>query len=128
MDVFKVIAIAFVGAILFNLVKSTKSELGIFIIIGCGILILGVVFRSLGTLVTEFQTIIEVSGVDDGLFSGVLKVVGIAYLTEYAAGICRDAEAESLSKKIQLAGKVSIFAVSLPLVRALVNMLVGFVK
>ena len=128
MDFLKVIGIAVVATVLYNLVKNTKGELSIFVIIGAGILILSVVFSSLGGVISEFQSIIEVSGVDNELFTGVLKVVGIAYITEYAAGLCRDAGAESISKKVLFSGKIGIFALSLPIVKALVNMLVGFVK
>ena len=128
MDVIKVISIAFIGVILHNLLKGAKSELSVFVLIASGVIILGMILRATSGVLVDFQSIIDISGVDGGLFSGVLKVIGVAYVAEYASGLCRDAGAESLSGKILLAGKVCIFSLSLPLVKALVDMLVSVIK
>lgn len=127
-DVIKVIGVGLVGVVLYNLLKTVKSELSVFVLIGCGVVIISMVLRALGGVFAEFQAIIDSTGLDNDLFSGVLKVVGVAYLTEYASSICKDSGADGLSSKILLAGKISIFALSLPLVKALVELLIGMVK
>ena len=128
MEIAKIIGICLVGAIIFNLVKTVKSELSIFVVICTGVLVLGAILSAIGGILLEFQEILDVSGIDQDLFGGVIKVVGIGYITEYSASLCRDSGVESLANKMLLAGKIAIFALSLPLIKGLIEMLVGIVK
>ena len=53
----------------------------------------------------------------------LLKVLGITYLAEFAAGICQDAGCQTLGQQIRIFARLSILAVSLPVLLGLLSML-----
>jgi stage III sporulation protein AD len=61
------------------------------------------------------------------LFAGVLKVIGIGYVTEYSAGLCGDAGCSGIGSKILLGGKIAIFMVSLPVLEKLVDLVIKLI-
>ena len=56
----------------------------------------------------------------------LLKMTGITYIVEFASGICRDAGYAALGTQIEIFGKLSILAVSIPVILALLDTLQGF--
>ena len=55
-----------------------------------------------------------------------MKMIGIAYVAEFSSGICRDAGYGSIGTQIEIFGKLSILAVSMPVVLALLETMEGF--
>jgi len=104
-----------------GLLKKDKPEFALLVTVSSGVILLLMILSSLTGAVTAFDTLVSKTGVDQNLFSGVLKIIGIGYVTEYASAICEDYGSRSTSNKIQLAGKVTIFLMALPVVNALVE-------
>lgn len=128
MDIFKVIGIGIVGAVIAIMLKQTKSEFSVMAVLATGIIILILILNSLTDVIIAFNTIVEKSGISNELFSGLLKIIGIGYVTEYSASICNDMDCGSIGKKIQFAGKVSIFLMALPIVMALIDTVSKIIK
>ena len=123
MQIVKVIGVGLIGALVAGLLRQEKSELYIFAVIASGALILIIILSSLTDVIGEFGLLVGKSGVDESLFAGVLKILGVGYITEYAASICNDYGVSSISNKIQLAGKVTIFFMTLPVLSNLVGVI-----
>jgi stage III sporulation protein AD len=70
-----------------------------------------------------FYNLTDKSGIDDKLFGTILKIIGIGYVTEYSASICSDFNSNSLGSKIQLAGKITIFLMALPVITSLIDLI-----
>ena len=127
MDIYKLIGIGLIGVILVQILKSAKSELAFFCIVGVGIVMLVYILTSLTGVVEIFSTIINKTGIDGGIFSGVLKVIGIGYVAEYSAGLCNDAGCSGIGSKILLGGKIAIFVISLPVLEKLIDLVIKLV-
>ena len=123
MQIVKVIGVGLIGALVAGLLRQEKSEIYIFAIIASGALILIIILSTLTDVIAEFGLLVGKSGVDESLFSGVLKILGVGYVTEYAASICNDYGVSSISNKIQLAGKISIFFMTLPVLTNLIGVI-----
>lgn len=121
MEIFKLIGIGIAGAVAATVIKNVKPEFTGLVILSAGLIMLIYLLNSLGEVVTAFTGLVDKSGLDNRLFAGILKIIGIGYLTEYSAGICEDADAKSLGMKIQLGGKITIFLMSLPILTALIE-------
>ena len=61
--------------------------------------------------------------IERGIFSSILKIIGIGYLTEFANGICVDSGAKSIGDKLQFAGKVVILLLALPILENLIEII-----
>lgn len=127
MEIFKLIGIAIIGAICSLILKSTQSQYAILTSIATGIILIIFISKSLTNVILAFQDIINKTGVDDALFSILLKIIGIGYLVEYSANLCNDLECPSIGKKLALGGKVTLFLMALPIVKALIDIVVGMV-
>ncbi|MDR2267056.1 MAG: stage III sporulation AC/AD family protein [Christensenellaceae bacterium] len=109
--ILKVIVLALIGTLVAGLLKQVKPEISIVAVIVTGLIIIWTILGEIVTIKTTFSKLFESSNVE-GIFSAVMKIVGIGYLTEYASSVCEDYGTSSLAKKVQLAGKVCIFAMS----------------
>ena len=123
MQIIKVIGVGLIGALVAGLLREEKSELYIFAVIAGGALILIIILSSLTEVLTQFGMLVGKSGVDESLFAGVLKIIGVGYITEYASAICCDYGVTSIANKLQLAGKVAIFFMTMPILANLVNVI-----
>ncbi len=116
MEIAKVIGIGIVGGILAVAVKKTNPELGMQVSIAAGVIVFCLVLGYLAQAVDFIRSFAEQYG---ALYQGtlvLLKVIGIAYLCEFGDQVLKDAGENALAVKVELAGKVIIFAVTLPLI------------
>lgn len=125
MDIFKLIAIGIIGAIVCALLKKTDSQYSALIAVATGIIILIICVKSLAEVIISLQEIVDKTGINSSLFAILLKIVGIGYLTEYSCSLCNDLDCASIGQKISFAGKIAIFLMSLPIVNSLVDIIVG---
>lgn len=111
------------ATIAFNVLKTVKPEYGIFVTICASAAILIMLSDLISKAVLNFTGIAEKSGLDGKVFSSILKIIGIGYITEFSSGICEDGGSATLAKKIQLAGKLVIFVMALPIVTNIVDII-----
>jgi stage III sporulation protein AD len=111
------------GAVIVGLLRTAKPEFAIFASIAAGIIIVIALLSSITKAIGAFNAIVEKSGVDDALFEGVLKIIGIGYLTEFSANICNDSGCAFIASKINIAGKVTIFLMSVSIITALIGVI-----
>ena len=121
MEIFKVAGIGVLAVILSGVLKKDNPEFVPIVTIAGGAIVLVMIISSMSGAIAAFDALVEKTGVDQKLFGGVLKIIGIGYVTEYASAICEDQGSRSTANKIQLAGKISIFLMALPIVNALVD-------
>ena len=124
----KLIGIALIGIVAVSLLRSAKPEFAVFAVIGTGIVMVITMISSLQSAILAFDDLVEKSGMDDRVFSAVLKIIGIGYLTEYSASIATDAGCASIAQKLQFGGKIVICLMSISIVTALVDVVTGLVE
>ena len=124
----KLIGIALIGVVAVNLLRSSKPEFAVFAVIGTGIVMVITMISSLQSAILAFDELVEKSGIDERIFSAVLKIIGIGYLTECSASIADDAGCASVARKLQFGGKIVIFLMSISIVTALVDVVSGLLE
>ena len=124
----KLIGIALLGIVAVSLLPRAKPEFAVFAVIGTGIVMGITMISSLQSAILAFDDLVEKSGMDDRVFSAVLKIIGIGYLTEYSASIATDAGCASIAQTLQFCGKIVIFLMSISIVTALVDVVTGLLE
>jgi len=119
--IFKLIAIGFIGTVGVVLVRNVKPEISVFIAIAAGIIILIALSDKISEVMGLFKNLSDKSGLSASVFSAVIRIIGIGYLTEYSASVCEDNNCSSIGKKIQLAGKVIIFVMAIPVINGIIS-------
>ena len=118
------VKIALIGvgaAILAAWVKTIKSEYAVWVLLASGVLISSSIFMKLETIVEELwflQAYFESHG---DYIKLLIKIIGITYLAEISADLCRDAGANALATQMELFGKLSILVMCIPIVSSLLE-------
>ena len=94
----------------------------------CGILIFGIILVNLTPVLDTIGKLVAGVEFDSGYLSVVLKSLGICYVTQLVADTCRDSGYSSIASKVELAGKVSVIVISMPLFTNLVQLSVGLIQ
>ena len=128
MDILKVIAIGIITSVCSVILKQVKPELAIFAVVSGSIVILFMILQSIGGVLEEYKSLINRTGLNAGIFTNILKIIGVGYLVEFASDICNDAGVGSVSNKILLAGKILILIMCLPIVQNLLEIILNFIS
>jgi len=123
-DIFKIVAVGILSAAVIVTVKLVKPELAVLLTAAASVILLIMTVNALTDVIAAFAQIGEKTGLAGGLFSGVLKIVGVGYITEFAANVCEDAGTKSVGDKILLGGKVTILVLALPIVTSLIEIII----
>lgn len=123
MELVKIIGLAVITAIVSVILKTVKPELAFATILVGVILILTAALDLLKETFLIFEELSVVTGIDDSLIKILLKIVGVGYLTEFASELLTDFGSQSLSSKVELCGKITIFSLSVPIFRSLITLL-----
>lgn len=119
-------AIGVASVLMVSQLKEMKSSYGILLSAAAGIFLFFFGIRKLETILAVVQKIQEAIRLDEIYLVTLMKMVGITYIGEAAAGICRDNGCSFLGRQIEIFGKLSILAVSAPVVLALLDTLERF--
>lgn len=108
--------------------KGLKGEYGTYLVISAGVLIFFYGISKLETILSTMETIQSYIKINNVYLNTLLKMIGITYIAEYTSGICKDAGYGSVGTQIEIFGKLSILAVSMPIVQALMETLQVFLS
>lgn len=125
MEIVQIVGIGIVAAILSMTIKQEKPQLAILVSISAGILIFFIIADKLPYIVEIFNDIVNKTQVDTIFISTLLKIIGIAYITEFGSQICKDMGENSIASKIELGGKVLIMILGMPILTALTETILG---
>jgi len=125
MEIIKIILIGIITCVAAVLLKQFKPELAILVTIAGSIVILIIIVNSLTTVVGYFTQVASKTNINLKLFSSIIKIVGIGYITEFGANVCNDSGNSSLADKILLGGKVVILCFALPIVNSMLSTIMG---
>ncbi|MGI6563542.1 MAG: stage III sporulation protein AD [Clostridia bacterium] len=125
MNIFQIVVIGIVGVLLVLTVKEKNPEfaLGTSLITGAVILVAVITrFDGIFDFLNRYMT---VDGFNSDYIKILMKILGIAYVTQFGAEICKDAGAASVASKIELAGKVIILSYGIPIILSLLDTVRG---
>ena len=115
-DIVKIVGISLAGGLMAMTVGQYRKEFGIVTALICAAVIFMYAADSLNAIITGLEKIIDETGVEVKYFTSVVKVVGIAYITQFGAEILRDCGENAVALKLELAGKVFIMGLTLPVI------------
>ena len=121
MSVLTIGVLGIASALLAVELKGLKGEYGIYLVAAVGLVIF---FYGVTKLKTVIETIRQVQSyirLNRVYLEVLLKMIGITYIAEFSSGICKDAGYGSLGSQIEIFGKLSVLAVSMPILLALLD-------
>lgn len=124
LSIVQVVLLAVIGMILALVCRSKSAEMSVIISLGVCLLLMFFMVQAFDELVQFVQ---RIAGYMNLSYVGVLlKLIGIAYVCEFASGLCRDAGYQAVSGQIEMAGKVAMMVISLPVMLAILDTIQNF--
>ena len=120
------VMIGITGVFLALFLKQTKPEYAVCVSVGTGILLLFLVAERLRLVIENIRLIQSAISIQSAYIQVLLKIIGITYISEFATDICRDAGYAAVAGQIGVFAKLSILAVSMPIVSALLQTIQSF--
>ena len=121
MEVIKIIGIALVALILIVLLKQYRPEFAIYISMLTGVLILILVMDKLTGIINLLQSLASKASINSTFLSLLIKITGIAFLSEFAVSICKDSGEGAIASKIEIGSKIIIISMSIPIFSSLLE-------
>ena len=125
MDIIKIIGIGFIGVIIIILIKQYRPEFAMYVSIGAGILIFSVIAGKLSGIIEVLKSFTNKTSINNEFLTLLIKITGIAILTEFAVSICKDSGESAIASKVDLSGKVIIMSMSIPIMSSLLETIIS---
>lgn len=123
-DVIKIIGIGLLALIIIVILKQYKPEFAIYVSMIAGVLILVLSIQKLTGIINLLQSLANKTYINKSFLSILLKITGIAFITEFAVSICSDAGEKAIASKIKIGSKVIIIAMSIPIITSLLELVI----
>ena len=122
-SVIKIIGIGFIGLIAIIIIKQYRPEFAIYVSIITGALILIFIMDKLVGIINLLESITSKSGINKGFLEILLKITGIALLSEFAISICKDSGENAIANKVEIGTKIIIISMSIPIISNLMELI-----
>ncbi|MCA1022998.1 stage III sporulation protein AD [Halobacillus litoralis] len=127
MDIIQVVSLGLIAAMLIILLQEQKSSAAFLLLLFTVIIIFLTVLDQLTYVFTLLSYMADQAQVEPMYFKTILKIIGIAYIAEFGAQLIRDAGLNALASKVELAGKLFILMLAIPIVTAVIETILQFI-
>ncbi|MGE5493998.1 MAG: stage III sporulation protein AD [Burkholderiales bacterium] len=124
----EIVQIAFIGilsGVLVIAIKQKQPELAMQVSLVAGLIIFIYALDYLVTAVDYIRDVVSRYDIPYESITVVLKIIGVAYICEFAVQLLKDTGESSIASKVELAGRVFIIVLSLPVITSFMNMVLG---
>lgn len=123
LNIVKIIAVALISVCISLILKQYRPEFSIYISMITCCMILFYIVQKIDIIIELLKSLSNKIDMNYQYLSILLKITGIAYLTEFASNICRDAGETAVASKVELAGRILIVCMSVPILSSLLETL-----
>lgn len=126
MDAARIGGVALVGLVALLVLRQYKPEWAPFLRMAVTVIILGMILSVAGGILSYVSELTEGTGaLNSETWSILLRALGIAFLTETSASICRDSGEGGMAGWVEMAGRLEILLLAFPLIRTVMDTVAG---
>ena len=123
MEIIKIIGIGLIALILVIVIKQYKPEFALYISIVAGLIIFFLIMDKLSGIIDLLMNLSNKANINQDFIIILLKITGIAILSEFAISVCKDAGEVAIASKIDFGAKIIMVAISIPIIASLLEMI-----
>ncbi|ANW97980.1 stage III sporulation protein AD [Thermoclostridium stercorarium subsp. thermolacticum DSM 2910] len=125
MELIKIGVLGITSAILILVIRNQRPEIGIQISLVFGAMVMIFLASRIKAVLDLIEIYVERANIGGIYITTLFKVIGMAYITEFAAESCRDASQNAIASKIELAGRILIIITAMPVITSVMNIIIG---
>ena len=126
MDIIKISALGICGVMLGFLLKGTRTEYASLVTMTIGLTILGLAAGKVAYLFETLDILRKSVSIDGSYIAILLKIIGVTYIGQFCASICKDAGYQAIGAQIELFCKLSVMVLSMPVLLAILDTISEF--
>ena len=123
MEIIKIIGIGLIALIIIILLKQYKPEFAVYVSLIAGALILMLAIDKLAGIISLLQSLANKASINTEFLTLLIKITGIAFLSEFAVSICKDAGEAAIASKMEIGAKLIIISMSIPIISILLEII-----
>jgi len=124
-EIIQIVGLGLITTFLALVVKEQKPIFAFLLTVFAGVVIFIFLIDQIYLIVTMLQKIAVNANINMVYVQTILKIIGIAYIVEFGAQIAKDAGQGAIASKIELAGKVFILVMAIPIITAIIETVIG---
>lgn len=123
MEITQIVGLALLVTIFLLILRQEKPVMAVLLSVVFSILIFTLMMGKLAAIISVMRELSRRAGINFFFLETILKILGVAYLGEFAAVICNDAGEQAVAKKVEFASKIIIAVMALPIMVAILESL-----
>lgn len=121
MDIIKIIGVGLISLIIIIIIRQYKPEFTLYVSLLAGSIILLFLMDKISGIVDILTSLSNKTSINNEFLTLLIKITGIAFLTEFAVSICKDTGETAIANKVDMGGKVIIVSMSIPIISSLLE-------
>lgn len=121
MEIVQIVGLGLIAAVLALLIREQKPLFAFMLSAITGIIIFLMLIGKISSVISVLEDLAAKSNINMIYLKTILKIIGIAYISEFGAQIVRDAGQESIASKIELSGKILIMVMAIPIISVIIE-------
>ena len=127
MNIIGIVGIGLICAVISVLLKRFGAEMGMLVALASGALIFFIILPYLANVIIVLTNLTDNISVNSEYISIIFRILGVSYIAEFGASLCKDAGESAIASKIELGGKVIIMVISTPIIISFLNLILGII-
>jgi len=123
LEIIKIVGLGLIVTILIVIIKQQRPELAVQLSIVAGAVIFTMMLGKINSVITLMKELAQKTNISFLYMGTILKIIGVAYIAEFGAQICRDAGEGAVAAKIEFAAKVIVIVLAIPIIVAVFDAL-----
>ena len=116
-----------IAAVLSVMLKKYNPEISMLVAVGAGVVVFALILSKISPALTQVSSLLSRAGMPVGYGGILLKSLGICFLSQFSSDACKDAGQSALASKVELAGKLMIVLIALPMIEDIAQTAVGII-
>lgn len=121
MEIIQIVGLGLIVAMMSLLIKEQKPLFSFLLVLFFGALVFLFLIDKITAVIRIIEDLAFRSNINMVFLKTILRIIGIAYIAEFGAQIIRDSGHESIASKIELAGKILILFMAIPIIRVIIE-------
>ncbi|ARO19866.1 stage III sporulation protein AD [Bacillus anthracis] len=122
----QIVGLGLVATFLAAVLNQHKSSITTLFIVFVGSVMFLILIDQIHAILQMIERVASEAKVSNVYVETLLKIIGIAYIAEFGAQITKDAGQGAIASKIELAGKILILVMAIPILTVVIETILGF--
>ena len=121
MKIVSIAGICITASVMCKLFSESGKEYALYIKLAAAVAVMSMIIIFVSPIAETIRSIYSRAGADEEYLTVLFKALGICYITQFACDICKDSGENALATQAELAGKISLMVIALPLFESLAD-------